>query len=311
MVSHTDEMAPFTYELGDLAAGRRQLGKLVQAEHVGLSRWDIPAHRRNAPLHNHADEEEIAWVLRGSGFSVQQPASGGELEAHPVSEGDCVVYGRGSLAHTFLAGDHGLDVLLFAEGSDTNITWLPRAQSMWLGPHWLPVDGEHPFVRESNAGPLTLPDPAPERAGNVVALDQAPTVDFENGPGKALGRFPGKAAGAKVSALNHMAIAPGREAAPPHCHSLEEELFVVLDGAGVVHIGEEEHDVRPGSIVSRPPGTGVAHWFTAGDDGLGVLAYSTKDPNDAAFYPRTGLVALRGLGVVFRPERVDPWSGGA
>ena len=46
-----------------------------------------------------------------------------------------------------------------------------------------------------------------------------------------------------------------------------------------------------------------------GDDGLVYLAYGTRVPNDISFYPDSGKVNLRGVGVIFRPERVDYWDG--
>ena len=96
---------------------------------------------------------------------------------------------------------------------------------------------------------------------------------------------------------------------PPHCHSAEEELFVVLDGGGELLLGDDEHPVRPGSIVARPPGTGVSHAFRAGDAGLTLLAFGTRDPNDIVYYPRSGKVSLRGIRARFQVERVDYWDG--
>ena len=46
-----------------------------------------------------------------------------------------------------------------------------------------------------------------------------------------------------------------------------------------------EQPVRVGSVVGRPPATGVPHWFRAG--------------SDMTSYPRTGTVRIRGLGVQF------------
>ncbi len=58
---------------------------------------------------------------------------------------------------------------------------------------------------------------------------------------------------------------------PPHCHSAEEEIFVVLEGDGQLLLWEDdgvaEHAVGPGSVVARPPGTGVAHAFRGGETG--------------------------------------------
>ena len=104
---------------------------------------------------------------------------------------------------------------------------------------------------------------------------------------------------------------------PPHSHSAEEEIFVVLEGSGSLSLypsprfgGEiEEYPVRAGSTVARPAGTHRAHAFRAGDDGMTLLAFSTRDPNDITYYPRSGKINLRGIGVIGRLEQVDYWEG--
>ena len=83
----------------------------------------------------------------------------------------------------------------------------------------------------------------------------------------------------------------------------------MLEGGGVVLLGDERHDVRPGSIVARPPGTGVTHSFEAGDDGLVLLAYGTRDPADGCWYPDSRKISSRALGVIWRVEPLDYWDG--
>ena len=39
------------------------------------------------------------------------------------------------------------------------------------------------------------------------------------------------------------------------------------------------------------------------------LAYGTREPGDLCYFPRSGKIALRGLGVVARLETVDYWEG--
>jgi uncharacterized cupin superfamily protein len=96
---------------------------------------------------------------------------------------------------------------------------------------------------------------------------------------------------------------------------VEEEIFVVLQGSGELLLwptGADEPELRAvqtGTTVARPPGTGVAHSFRAGDDGLTLLAYGTRDPGDICYYPRSGKVYLRGLGVIVRVELLDYWDG--
>ena len=96
-----------------------------------------------------------------------------------------------------------------------------------------------------------------------------------------------------------------RPSTSTHCHSAEEEIFVVPDGEGTLLLGEEEHAVRGGHVVARPPGTRIAHAFRAEDEELTILTYGTREPNDIAYYPRSGVVALRGVGVFGRIEPVD------
>ncbi len=94
-----------------------------------------------------------------------------------------------------------------------------------------------------------------------------------------------------------------------HCHSHEHELFVVLAGSATLLLGDERHDVRPGSIVARPAASGVAHSFEAGADGLVMLAYGTRVPADTCWYPDSQKVSFRGLRVIGRVEPLDYWDG--
>jgi uncharacterized cupin superfamily protein len=83
----------------------------------------------------------------------------------------------------------------------------------------------------------------------------------------------------------------------------------VLDGGGVLELwprGErEEHALSAGDVVVRPAGTGVAHAFRAGERGLTYLAYGTREPPDTCFYPGSGRVSLRGLGIALRSPEID------
>jgi len=98
--------------------------------------------------------------------------------------------------------------------------------------------------------------------------------------------------------------------APPHCHSAEEEIFVILDGTGTALLGEEEHSVQRGHVIARPAATRIAHAFRAGDDGLTMLAYGTRDRGaDIVYYPRSNKTYFRGVGVMIRAERLDYWDG--
>jgi uncharacterized cupin superfamily protein len=104
-------------------------------------------------------------------------------------------------------------------------------------------------------------------------------------------------------------VAPGMYSSTRHCHSLEDEIFVVLAGGGDVVLGDEATPVRPGSVVYRPRATGVAHTFRAGDGGLALLAYGTREPNDSCWYPDSKKIWFGGLDVIARVQPLDYWDG--
>ena len=127
----------------------------------------------------------------------------------------------------------------------------------------------------------------------------------------------GRAAGSYKTGIRHFEVHPGKLINPPHCHSAEEEIFVVLDGEGTVELwphlregGElETHEVRRGSVVARPAGNGRPHAFRAGEQGLSVLAFGTRDPRDVTYYPRSRKVSFRGIGLIGRLDVLDYWDG--
>jgi uncharacterized cupin superfamily protein len=114
--------------------------------------------------------------------------------------------------------------------------------------------------------------------------------------------------------VKRIRIDPGMWSTPLHLEGAEEEILVVLEGDGHLLLWEPdgvvEHPVRAGSVVARPPGTGVAHAFLAGERGLTPLLHGTRGPNDICFYPRSGKVFFRGVGVIARlGEPLDYWDG--
>jgi uncharacterized cupin superfamily protein len=306
MVTHWDDVEGRVTDVGELRGTWRRLGPAAGAQGIGANRIDLPAGGRSTPVHTHTAEEELFFVLEGSGLSWQ----GGRT--YRVGPGDCLLHRPGGPPHTLVAGSDGLSVLAFGEKGRTETGPLPRAGVAWVGRTWVELDpGDHPWVREAAAGPLELPEPEAERPSTIAALDDVPSADWGRGDVRAVRRDLGRVTGSGATGLNHLTVAAGALSAPPHCHSADEELFVVLGGEGALLLGEEEHGVRPGSVVARPPGTGVAHAFRAGEAGLELLAYGTRVADDMCFYPRSGKVALRGLGVRFRIDAVEYWEGEA
>jgi uncharacterized cupin superfamily protein len=311
--SHWDDARSWRGERGHIAGTWWSLtGRSSRT--CGVKRIQVDAGKWATPLHLEGAEEEIFYVLGGSGVSVQWEGEDEPL-AYEVREGDCIVHHALENAHTLRAGDDGLDVLAFGQRTFANgITWLPRAGVAWLGETWAPVGAEddHPWAREAAAGPPAA-GTISERPPNIVNAADVEAVERDTATIGRRIRDLGRAAGSSRTGLRLSEVLPGKLGSPPHCHSAEEEIFVVLEGDGALLLWEDdgvaEHALRAGSVVARPAGSGVAHAFRGGEPGMTVLMYGTRDPNDICFYPRSGKVMLRGVGLVARIEPVDYWEG--
>ncbi len=278
------------------------LGRAAGTVDVGLNRIRVRPGQCSTPPHVHPAEEEIFYVLAGAGTGWE------DGRTYPVRAGDCLVHVAGGPPHTLRAGAEGLDVLAFGERRPAELAYLPRAAAGFLGTRWVAADAEHPWRSDAAQGALAFP-PEGERPPNVVAAADVERVARRGATVRRTRRDLGGAAGSRRTGLKVLEIEPDSLGAPPHCHSAEEEVFVVLEGEGTLLLGDAEHAVRAGHVVARPAGTGVAHAFRAGPRGLVLLAYGQRVPDDACFYPRSGKIAFRGLGVVGRIEPLDLWDG--
>ena len=68
--------------------------------------------------------------------------------------------------------------------------------------------------------------------------------------------------------------------------------------------------VRPARSVARPPGTGVAHAFRGGEQGMTAALYGTREPERHLLLPALGQDLLpRGRRDHARREQLDYWEG--
>ena len=231
-------------------------------------------------------------------------------KVYAIGPGDCIVHPPSSWAHTLRAGDDGLDVLIYGMRVPLQIADLPRGDVAWIFPTWTDAGtGDHPWAREVAAGEPEVGEPEP-RPANIVNVDDVDWDDWAPGPEYGITScWLARPAGATLTGLNIDQIHPGKLNTVPHCHSAEEELFVVLQGEGTCLLGDEEHPLRAGNIVARPAGTRVAHAFRGGEGGMRLLVYGTREPNDICYYPRSKKVYFRGIGLMTRLEQLDYMDG--
>ena len=314
MIAHWDDVTVVRRAEGHICGDWQYLTG-DESVTVGARRLRVPAGSWSTPLHLEGSEEEIFFVLDGTGVSLQQ--LGGAEQAFAVGPGDCLVHLALVHAHTLQAGPDGLEVLTFGQRHYARNTLLPRAGVSWLGPTWV-LQGapeDHPYKREAAVGPPEVGELA-ARPSHIVNVEDVERATRDGATVARTVRDLGRAAGSFATGLRLFDAAPGKLHAPPHCHSAEEEIFGVLEGEGTLELwphrpadGPEEHPVRRGSVVARPAGTGVAHAFRGGPGGLSLLAYGTRDPRDVAYYPRSGKVSLRGVGLIGRLDVLDYWDG--
>jgi len=311
-VVHWDDVRGHPVRQDQLDAVFFNLGVAGGSVTVGLRREQIAPGSHALPPHQHTGDEELFYVLGGSGLSWQDGAT------FEVGPGDCVIHPPGKEAHALVAGPEGLDVLAFGERVPIETSMLPRAGVAWIGRTWVETGaGDHPWARDAAAGELPLTEPG-ERPATIVRVDDLEPFVTERGDAHFTRRLPTRGKLVRTG-LQHVVLEPGKSGFPPHCHSAQEEIFVVLDGEGMLLLyppvppGDEprcqSHPVRAGSVVVRPAGTAVAHAFRAGDAGLTFLAYGTRQGWDVTWYPRSQKLAFLGLGVIGRLERCQYWDG--
>jgi uncharacterized cupin superfamily protein len=305
MVVHWDEVESYHRAVGEMDAVWQRVGHAAGTVGVGVNRVRVAPGKLPTPPHSHGASEEIYFVLSGSGLAWQDGA------VHEIRPGDCVIHRADEMEHTFVAGDEGLEYLVFATSFRTELGWLPRSAAVRIGWPWVEGRTDDPWEIEAQQPPLEYGEPAP-RPANILNVDEV-----EHEPWRTVVTAPLATHERSQQAGFHWErINPGRRGSPPHCHSEEEEVFVILDGDGLLELwpspqasvfgaAYEEIPIGPGHLIARPPGTRIAHSFLAGEQGLTMLIYGTRKPNDMAWYPRSNKIYWRGLGVIGRIEALE------
>jgi len=308
-VAHWDDVETHHRAKGEMDAVWQRLGDAAGTKSVGVNRVHVAPGKLPTPPHSHGASEELFFVLGGSGLAWQ------DGDVHEVRPLDCVIHRADEHEHTFVAGPKGLEYLVFGTRHRTEIGWLPRSRAIRIGWPWVEGRDDDPWDLEAGVDPLAYGDPGP-RPANIVNVED---VELEKyGPFETASLATRELS--EQAGLHWEKLAPGRRGTP-HCHSAEEEVFVILEGDATLELTpspqrknafDVEYDeipLRPGHVVARPPGTGIAHSFLAGDEGVTMLIYGTRSPNDMCWYPRSNKIYWRGLGVIGRIEALDYYDG--
>jgi uncharacterized cupin superfamily protein len=280
---HVDDVAPERREFGEIAGTRRRLGAAAGARRLGIALIEIDPGKRFSPPHSHADEDEVFLVLAGSGLSYLT-SSPDDARTYAVGVDDVLWHPSNGEAHTLIAGEDGLTVLVVAEGSRTNITFLPRTGQFWLGPHWTPADTEHPFVADAALGPLEPPAPTAERPPNIRNLSELPLHAGQDGR-LAYATRDARDVGSDKLVLAQDEMPPDTHNTDLHFHSAREEAWYVRSGSGIARLGEDAHPLRAGSFWFARENAGVGHRIEVGPEGMQLVTMGDLIPGDVSVCP--------------------------
>ena len=237
-------------------------------------------------------------MLGGSGTSVQW--EGEETLGYAVRAGDCIVHLRARERPHPAGGRRGSRRARVRPAD-------PRRRRDVAAPGGRRVARGDLGARRRRGGP-----PLEARGGGRAARVRSsatsvrrtsctPTiVEAVERDGATVGRRVrdlGRAAGSQRTGLRLADVLPGKLNAPPHCHSAEEEIFVVLEGEGSLLLWEED-DGRPSTRMiergldrRRPPaGTGRRARLPRRRGRHERADVRDADPNDVCYYPRSGKI---------------------
>ncbi len=114
-------------------------------------------------------------------------------------------------------------------------------------------------------------------------------------------------------------VAPGKRSCPYHFHHAQEEMFIVLEGAGTLRVAGEMLPLRAGDVVFIPPGGEYPHQLiNTSSEPMKYLSISTRETPEVVEYPDSGKylaeVEVSGDGEGFdaiqrTKNSVDYWDG--
>ena len=98
-------------------------------------------------------------------------------------------------------------------------------------------------------------------------------------------------------------LAPGKVSCPYHFHHAQEEMFVILEGAGSLRVAGEMLPVAAGDVLFIPAGPAYPHQIiNTSQAPLKYLSISTRETPEICEYPDSGkynAMASDGKGPVF------------
>jgi uncharacterized cupin superfamily protein len=123
------------------------------------------------------------------------------------------------------------------------------------------------------------------KPANIVNQDQLAWSQAAQGKFRYRRRAFTAAAGMKRLGASFYEIEPGAAAFPRHYHCANEEAIFVLEGEGILAVGDQEAQIRAGDLIALPRGREHAHRLSnSAQRPLRYLCFSTMIEPDIAVY---------------------------
>jgi len=110
-------------------------------------------------------------------------------------------------------------------------------------------------------------------------------------------------------------IPPGKSAYPFHYHTVNEEVFYIISGSGILETYDAKYPISTGDVVVCPAGREGAHKITntSETENLVYLDVDTNKTPEIAVYPHSNKVGIRAAGGIrdnyFMDSKVRYYDG--
>lgn len=116
---------------------------------------------------------------------------------------------------------------------------------------------------------------------------------------------PARHLGSQIAGLRIERLAPGKQSSPLHRHLVQEELFLILNGTGILRHGDRQVPVKPGDFIVYRAGDPAAHSFiNTGTEPLEFIATGNRVAYEVCEYPEDGTVYVEAIDKTLRAEEV-------
>jgi uncharacterized cupin superfamily protein len=117
----------------------------------------------------------------------------------------------------------------------------------------------------------------------------------------------GRSLGSVSIGLMIQTVQPGCRSSRRHRHVFQEEILVVMEGAGTLLHGDERVPVEPGDCVCYVAGAPEAHTFeNTGQADLVIWAFGNRFRHEVCVYPDQGVAFVEGLGAEVPLDQAVP-----